>query len=368
MTCPIYKDSNAPGNRHPSAHSGLWFDRFFNLYNSGWQIDEKGKQAWINTVRGRIGDSTQLDSACNGMIALLEKLNGEVSVMKSQWHFATGLGNPHPVENGFAWHHTLGVPYLTGAAVKGLVRAWIEQWEEPCDTQAAKLNRWFGNDMAGGSFIFFDALPIGPVLLACDIMTPHMGDWYEKGGEEPLNPEVTPADWHNPVPVTFLAAKDIKLMFAIAPRHADVQSELSQVMETLKNSLEWLGAGAKTAVGYGRFEPDEKAQNEIIELRKKAKDNESLSRLGVFPNRLAIEKLRLQIESRLPRGKIAVSDAFWDVSIKQFASKVLINPEWSSEDKSALADMLEEWAGKLMKLDAKDLRKQLQLNALRGKT
>jgi len=32
----------------------------------------------------------------------------------------------------------------------------------------------------------------------------------------------------------------------------------------------------------------------------------------------------------------------------------------------ALADMLQEWAGKLMALDAKDLRKQLKLAALRG--
>jgi hypothetical protein len=30
--------------------------------------------------------------------------------------------------------------------------------------------------------------------------------------------------------------------------------------------------------------------------------------------------------------------------------------------------MLQEWAGKLMALDAKDLRKQLKLAALRGQT
>ena len=34
----------------------------------------------------------------------------------------TGMGNPHPLESGFTWHPTLGMPYLPGSAV-GLVRA-----------------------------------------------------------------------------------------------------------------------------------------------------------------------------------------------------------------------------------------------------
>jgi CRISPR-associated protein Cmr6 len=37
------------------------------------------------------------------------------------------------VENGFLWHPTLGVPYLPGAAVKGLVRAYVEHWDDRLD-------------------------------------------------------------------------------------------------------------------------------------------------------------------------------------------------------------------------------------------
>src|SRR3989338_1824243 len=161
MTCPIYKDVKALDSCPPSAHRGLWFDRFFNGYDENWKVVDSSKKNWINTVThtsaGKTGDEAQLATATNSLSSLIEKLNGEVCIRKSQWHFATGLGNSHPVENGFAWHPTLGVSYLTGAAVKGLVRAWMEEWEDTCDND--KVRRWFGNDQTAGCFMFFDALP-----------------------------------------------------------------------------------------------------------------------------------------------------------------------------------------------------------------
>jgi CRISPR-associated protein Cmr6 len=72
------------------------------------------------------------------------------------------------------------------------------------------IGRWFGAakgiDQAmpegAGNLIFFDALPTAPVLLSCDIMTPHMNKWYEKGGDIGAQDYATtaPADWHNPGP------------------------------------------------------------------------------------------------------------------------------------------------------------------------
>ncbi len=40
---------------------------------------------------------------------------------------ATGLGNPHPVENGFAFLSPYGIPYLAGSSVKGVVRRAAEE-------------------------------------------------------------------------------------------------------------------------------------------------------------------------------------------------------------------------------------------------
>lgn len=41
--------------------------------------------------------------------------------------FATGLGNEHPIENGFAFLTPYGLPYLAGSGVKGILRRAAEE-------------------------------------------------------------------------------------------------------------------------------------------------------------------------------------------------------------------------------------------------
>jgi len=57
---------------------------------------------------------------------MVSALGGEFAVFATDWHFVTGMGSSHPAENGFSWHPVLGTPYLPGAGVKGLLRAWME--------------------------------------------------------------------------------------------------------------------------------------------------------------------------------------------------------------------------------------------------
>jgi CRISPR type III-B/RAMP module RAMP protein Cmr6 len=91
------------------------------------------------------------------------------------------------------------------------------------------------------------AIPIGPVKLEVDVMTPHYADYYGSGD--------VPGDWLSPVPIPFLAvAAGTAFQFGIVPRTTDGKEHLETVAEWLTNALQWLGAGAKTAVGYGRFE------------------------------------------------------------------------------------------------------------------
>ncbi len=272
MALPLYNGCQIP--QMGDGHKGLWFDRFFNGYNEQWDIPKTGKQNWIDTVKGKAGDPAVLKAATDRLTTLCKFLNGESKVFSGLWHFAGGLGNPHPVENGFLWHPTLGTPYISGAALKGLVRAWMEgEWEQARDNE--KLYRWFGSEdkdptawkrnIKAGDFVFFDALPTEPVELKADVMTPHMGYWYEKGGESPAaDGSNVPADWHNPVPVPFLVAKEPKFLFAVAPRNGKTNPELGNVMTALTSALEWLGAGAKTAVGYGRFQAVEASDAKTI--------------------------------------------------------------------------------------------------------
>ena len=260
MNLPLYRQQT-PDELPDGGHRGLWYDRFFNRYNADWTIPEDGKSSWINDNAKQVGDKSVLDNAAQRHLTLITDLGGHGAVFKTDWHFATGLGLPHPVENGLVWHHTLGVPYLAGSGVKGLVKAWVEVWDESLDAtdKAQRLRDWFGDLQQAGRFRFFDALPIAPVQLAADIMTPHQGKWYEQGGEIGdcrHEPDKIPADWHAPVPVPFLVVKQARLLFGIAPRRPEYADALTDVFSALKQALDWLGAGAKTAAGYGRMFED----------------------------------------------------------------------------------------------------------------
>src|ERR1035441_6966625 len=69
-------------------------------------------------------------------------------------------GRSHPVENGFVWHPTLGVPYLPGSSIKGLIG------------QPDRENV-LGSKTRVGRVICLDAVPTCPVRLEADVMTPH---------------------------------------------------------------------------------------------------------------------------------------------------------------------------------------------------
>ncbi len=253
----LYKIVSSETQPKNKGNAGLWYDKYCDEWPEiKWSLKSykagnkefHPKQNWIDKVTGKVGNGDELTEACNRLRELAKAQGAEdVRFFSTQWRFVTGLGREHPVENGFAWHHTLGVPYLPGSSVKGMVRAWAEQWE---DIDKTESNRIFGPEGAGkvGSVIFFDAIPTDPVRLEADIMTPHYAPYYSDGE--------APGDWHDPTPIPFLtvAAKQ-PFQFAIAPRNSNNKDDAAQAREWLKEALGWIGAGAKTAVGYGRFKP-----------------------------------------------------------------------------------------------------------------
>ena len=287
MSFPFYKDSAAAASRIApgqiqSANVGLWFSRFYNGFEADWTVADDGKRTWIDQVArlSPCGDAQQIQHLLERQSALCLAMGGQVAALETEGNFVTGTGLSHPVENGFTFHPVLGTPYLPAAGVKGLLRGWAEVWMSHANDESkrALLSRWFGNSKGGekrektssidcedraGNYVFFDALPTQPIRLACDVMTPHMGKWYEQGGEYTVTQaeNAAPADWHSPVPVPFLVVKSgAKFSFMIAPRltgnidiDALTKAELPNVLQELQHALEWLGAGAKTAAVYGRM-------------------------------------------------------------------------------------------------------------------
>jgi CRISPR-associated protein Cmr6 len=278
---PLYAELTSSKVDWQGGNTGLWYDKFCNEWKSDWSgLEEEGKKNWIDTVANKLwGDLKQLEQATSRMTRLLEHHQQTPLYYRLESDFVTGLGREHPVENGFAWHHTLGTPYLPGSSVKGMVRAWAEQWT---DTSLEDIRRIFGpgsEDLKNnknlkssvGSVVFLDALPQKRVQLKADVMTPHYGPYYQdSSGKTP------PADWHSPNPIPFLVVeKDQTFVFGLLPRRNNEQGQkdCEAVKGWLKEALCWTGAGAKTAVGYGRFAVDEKAQAEAeVEQIKREKE------------------------------------------------------------------------------------------------
>lgn len=269
MPLPLYLDMRAPAAPAlATMHMGLWFERYFDGYATDFsEVDTERRSKWLREFKtAQLGDKNALKAKAEKIRLLAVAQGGQARTYHCEGNFVTGLGNPHPLENGFLWHPTLGMPYLPGSAVKGLVRALVETAYHAEDKPLV-LKRWFGTETKGdvaeasGGLIFFDALPVACCELLPEVMTPHMGKWYEKGGKTPLASDTQPGDWHSPVPVGYLVARKLSLQFAIAPRSGAVDADqLANVWKALDKALEWLGAGAKTAIGFGRMESDEGRQ------------------------------------------------------------------------------------------------------------
>ena len=263
--------------------------------------------------------------------------------------FTTGLGNEHPLENGFAFLNPYGLPYLPGSGVKGVVRraaeelahkdysrmsdescewslpdvwrlfgferwppppkgavaqnSW-EQWIGGFDVSKAEMEDYLKNVLppgietthlrnhlneqdddqqrlrillkeptlhARGVFEFWDVVPsIAGARLAVEIMTPHQSHYYQ--GKPGLGKgSKTPHDSGSPNPISFLTVPpDSEFAFhvrcdparlkSIAPHLAEEDRWKGLVKAAFEHAFEWLGFGAKTAVGYGAMERDRREE------------------------------------------------------------------------------------------------------------
>ncbi len=293
MKLPIYA-SNEHRDWYSKTHSnkGLIFERFFDQYQlkklpNGIAPEEDGKKKFLESLQGYCGNEKQLYCHVMRHIDLAESRKGCWKVYTLDSHFVTGMGNSHPVENGFLWHYTLGVPYIPGSQVKGMVRGLIEQYFDGQEKEKKDLlHQWFGSDdkdpkqcdsdSIAGEVIFFDAIPMERPCLGVDTMTPHMGKWYAEGGQIKSggnDSDRIPADWHDPIVIPFLAVRTSSFLFSAAPR-AGSTIDMDDVFDCLDKALTYLGAGAKTQTGYGYMSLDKEGRQEKIRNQIQTKKNQ----------------------------------------------------------------------------------------------
>lgn len=252
----------------------------FGLYYAGWAADfSVPKDGKVEALRNLSKFPTHSSRLLAALLLRQEQLaagcEGDLLSLplRASSPLATGLGNEHPLENGFAFLAPYGLPYLPGSSIKGVVRRAAEElasgsWGESSGWSAAAIRNLFGpgeedasrdSEPRQGALLFWDAFPKTPQdRLGVEIMTPHLGKYYSG--------EATPNSSLLPTPIPFLvvpAGADFAFYVASKPGLLDPQLKASWrelLTAAFRHAGEWLGFGAKTAVGYGRLHFDEDAQ------------------------------------------------------------------------------------------------------------
>ena len=295
MSILLYKEAAELKMPGLTANLGLWSEKFFHTWKQNGVKWEANKGDWVKEMAGRTaGEKTLLQEVLGRREKLAQARSGQVASFTTEGVFFTGSGLEHPTEVGFLWHPTLGVPFLPGSSVKGLVRAYAAEWEE---TAAAEMERIFGSQETGsGSVVFLDALPEEPVKLQAEIMTPHYSPYYQGQGQ------VAPGDWTSPTPISFLAVSSGQAFsFAVLPLTCTAADDAEKVMQWLEKALAYLGAGAKTAAGYGRFTLD-------VEKKKQREEQQAQAARKAQAQKQAAEEERQKAEAEA-RQQAAAAEA-----------------------------------------------------------
>jgi CRISPR-associated protein Cmr6 len=369
----------------------------FNLYLEAWQGHDwsRRKEGKADAARRalQLGDAAAVLEGIRDRQAFIAARMGArpgqlaslVLDTVSTSPFATGLGMEHPIENGFAFLTPYGLPYLAGSGVKGVLRHAARQLEEDGLLDAGTTLALFGHDADDdprrGAVVCWDVFPAPqqgkPGQLQVEVMTPHFRDYYRGEGG-------SPHDSGSPNPIPFLAVPPgWRFKFVLLCNTASVAAAMpgldweSALRDIATHAFDWLGFGAKTATGYGvlREDPeaaaDQAAKENELAREQAAKENElarEQARKSKSANRLQVDDLADKAATRfgqLRGGLLGVSDAFL-AEFRDLARKANESTDWTHEEKTALADAIEEWLPKLFRCDMKDQRKKLGVAKLRG--
>jgi len=208
--------------------------------------------------------------------ALLAALRGQglrvlTRPVISRKKLLVGHGEPSVYDTGMTLHHTLGVPYLPGSALKGLTRHWLTALAAggealdgfSAEALTALVTQLFGAGgddahAAAGLAVFFDALPLAPPTLSLSGQTPHYGPYYAETPDTP-DPKRPPADWYKPVPFSYLVLKSgVKFDLHLAVRRhatwddAQYAHAVDSLGQWVTRALDAWGIGGKTRRGFGK--------------------------------------------------------------------------------------------------------------------
>lgn len=277
--------------------------------------DHASRKAWRNVAKLNSGDKALMGKLLERQTAQAALFDAIGDLLRldalATAPFTTGLGNEHPLENGFAFLNPYGLPYLPGSGVKGVLRQAARElasgeWGETLGWSDEAITALFGREGESGesehqrgALVFWDVIPqVAGNSLAVEIMTPHQSHYYQHGA--------TPHESGQPTPISFLTVPhgarfvfhiQCKLAFldGLAPALAQNHLWKALLEAAFAHAYQWLGFGAKTAVGYGAMKehPEAKTERERLAAAAQAEAEHlaEVARLGAMsPEDIAWEE------------------------------------------------------------------------------
>ncbi len=321
---------------------GHRFNLYFEIWQDNWALDKNNKaQALRKTLNcsSVSGLLAGLRNRQNQLVGALPEPNRLVIDAQSTSPFATGLGLEHPVENGFAFLTPYGTPYLAGSGVKGVLRRAAEELLEQGEpgVDQAIVDALFGSDSqahpARGALSFWDVFPVpanGSLLV--EVMTPHSSHYLQDGK--------APHDAGKPNPIPFLAVpagSEFRFVVTCEPslmQETDLRSRWKPLLlAILQHAFDWLGFGAKTAVGYGALTEDPLAK------KQREDDVKAIREQAVKAAAQAAREEELKLLSPAQREIREFLDARMDRNMPEIAAlmSALKLGQWSGDMKLAVA-------------------------------
>ena len=267
----------------------LWTTHDINYRTTGTQREERRMPDQNKTAALR--HATRLNASDLSMMAALGQRQSALAAPLAAQHrlltlralavapFTTGLGNEHPLENGFAFLNPYGLPYLPGSGIKGVLRQAAReladhQWGDDHGWTAAAIDALFGKtggsdgstELQRGALMFWDVIPqIEGDALQVEVMTPHQSHYHQKGESPHESGQPNPINFLTVPPgskFVFHAQCDLPFLARLAPELARDHLWQRLLTTALTHAFQWLGFGAKTAVGYGAMHEDEVARQQ----------------------------------------------------------------------------------------------------------
>ncbi len=284
------------GQDFQEASPGLRFSTYLRVWESDWGIAKSGKSDGFKSASGlNPADQARLGAVRLRQSFLATALQAAGALFTvdavAVAPFTTGLGNEHPLENGFAFLNPYGLPYLPGSGVKGVLRQAARelasaQWGDTKGWTEDRITYLFGLESENGNtnhqrgaLGFWDVLPmLEGYRLQVEVMTPHQSHYYQERLDAKSGGSISPHDSGQPNPINFLTvppgskfAFHVQCDVPFLGRHApDLAAGGWQplLVAAFEHAFAWLGFGAKTAVGYGAMKEDLDA----LEQRKHAQE------------------------------------------------------------------------------------------------